>query len=866
MNVHRHARANEVTEGIDRGILWAMFARWRGRASQVSLLGRVYLLVAALVVLLGIVAIGTVWSRKQTENAVSQLTTTVVPAEIAVNGLITAYSEQDNAVRGFLLTRDPAFLGNYSTGQATTYRLEGIIGQQLNDDPEAIRLLDEVRGAARVWRQESLQPHLPPDAPPEAGQPPPASFEEKQRFDALRSSLATLHSRINDIATDETSEANAVRTTTNWLVAITGAGGLVLAVTALLLLRRSLTRPLRTLVSQVNQVAVGDLDRPVRETGPTELTTVARAVEMMRTRILTETRRATRMQEDLARHEEAERQRAERDFATVVAALDEGVIVIGAGGTIESANPSAERILGASTAELVGSAPDSWALFDEAGNALGSRNQLAMPTRRTGRPETSRVVRLDRADGTGVWLAVTSRVLNEAGGPPYMAVTSFTDITESRAARQRLEYEAVHDPLTGLANRTLILRHLDPAERSRQHPLAVLFVDLDNFKFINDSLGHGVGDEVLRGVGQRLNRAAPENALVGRIGGDEFVVLVEETDRRLLARVGDRLLAALGDPLRLDGRQLHVGGSIGMLISPPEDARTGQELLRDADVAMYQAKTRGGGCYAFFDVELREGVQRRMALEQDLRQAVPRDQLWVACQPIVDLSTERPVGVESLLRWTHPAHGEVSPAEFIPLAEESGLINTVGAHMLRSAVRQLAELRSRYGRELRLNANLSPRQLEDPDLQPTVERALAEADLPGSALCLEITEGAIMREPAAAARVLNSLRELGISLAIDDFGTGYSSLAQLRQLPLDSLKIDRSFVSDLGASRELEVLVISIVTMAHALELAVVAEGVETRQQLDVLERIGCDQAQGYHFGRPVPAAEVFSQGAGLTP
>ena len=829
-------------------------------------MGRVYLLVAALVVLLGVVAIGTVWSRKQTENAVSELTTTVVPAEIAVNGLITAYSEQDNAVRGFLLTQDPAFLDDYAKGQATTGRLQGIIGQQLNDDPRAVHLLGEVRNAARAWRQESLQPDLSHERPGRSPQPPASSLAEKQRFDALRNTLAALHSRINEIASDQTSEANALRTTTNWLVAITGAGGLVLAVVTLLLLRRSLTRPLRTLVSQVNQVAVGDLDRPVRETGPPELTTVARAVEMMRTHILTETRRATRMQQDLARHEEAERQRAERDFATVVAALDEGVIVIGANGTIESVNPSAERILGAPSDELVGSAPDSWALFDEAGNPLGSRNQLAMPTRRNGHPETSRVVRLDRADGTSVWLAVTSRVLNETSGPPYMAVTSFTDITESRAARQRLEYEAVHDPLTGLANRTLILRHLEPAERSWQRPLAVLFMDLDNFKFINDSLGHGVGDEVLRSVGRRLDRAAPENALVGRIGGDEFVVLAEETDRRLLARVGDRLLAALGDPLQLDGRQLHVGGSIGMLVSPPDDARTGQELLRDADVAMYQAKTRGGGCYAFFDVELRESVQRRMALEQDLRQAVPRDQLWVACQPIVDLRTERPIGVESLLRWTHPAHGEVSPAEFIPLAEESGMINAVGVHMLRSAARQHADLRSRYGRDLRLNANLSPRQLEDPDLQTTVQRALADAGLPGSALCLEITEGAIMREPAAAARVLNSLRELGISLAIDDFGTGYSSLAQLRQLPLDSLKIDRSFVVDLGTSRELEVLVTSIVTMAHALELAVVAEGVETRQQLDVLERIGCDHAQGYYFGRPVPAAEVFSQGAGLTP
>ncbi|MCI2415815.1 EAL domain-containing protein [Saccharopolyspora sp. K220] len=549
--------------------------------------------------------------------------------------------------------------------------------------------------------------------------------------------------------------------------------------------------------------------------------------------------------------DETARRRAEQDFATVVAALEEGVVVVGPTGRIESANPAAERILGKTSTEIVGSSPMSWPVFDEAGNPLREDDYIAMSTQRTGVPENSRVLRIQRPDGRRVWLAINSRALNPQDRPPHMVVTSFTDITESRAARERLEYEATHDPLTGLANRTLVLRHL---EQSRAHPMAVLFLDLDNFKLINDSLGHGAGDDVLRTIGRRLLRATRTEDLVGRLGGDEFVVVAHgEGDHDALGEFSERLLGALTEPIHVQGRQLHVNGSIGVVVSRPGDTRSGQELLRDADVAMYRAKTRGGGRYAFFGVELRERVQRHMVLEQDLRHAVQRDQLWVAYQPVVDLRTDRMVAVEGLLRWTHPAHGTVSPGEFISLAEQSDLINTIGAHMLRTATRQLAAERERRDSDLHLNANLSPRQLEDPRLQSIVQQALAAAGLPARALCLEVTENAIMQDPAAAARVLEELRELGVYLAIDDFGTGNSSLAQLRRLPLDILKIDRSFVTDLVESEELEVIVTSIVDMAHAIGVNVVAEGVETQQQLDLLRRIGCDKAQGYYLGKPTP-------------
>lgn len=554
--------------------------------------------------------------------------------------------------------------------------------------------------------------------------------------------------------------------------------------------------------------------------------------------------------------DETARRRAEQDFATVVAALDEGVTVLGTDGVIESANPAAERILGVSAVEIVGSAPGEWLMLDESQAALRPAEHPAIRVQRTGKPESTRRLCLQRPDGRRVWLATTSHSLNPQEQPPHKVVTSFTDITESVAAQKRLKYDASHDPLTGLANRTLILRELSRSENSpHTADVVVLFVDLDNFKRINDSLGHSTGDEVLRIVGDRLRLVTDVNDdLVGRLGGDEFVVLSrDKSDRHALGQFSERLLGALARPMRVQGRELHINGSIGVVVSWPGDSRNGQDLLRDADVAMYQAKAQGGGRYALFDVELRERMQRHMVLEQDLRHAVTKSQLWVAYQPVVDLATEHSVAVEGLLRWKHPVHGSVSPGEFIPLAEESDLINPIGAHMLRTAARQLVAERETNHPGLTLNANLSPRQLEDPHLQSIIHNALADADLPAHALCLEVTENAIMREPAAATNVLNELRKLGVRLAIDDFGTGYSSLAQLRRLPLDILKIDRSFVTDLGRSDDLKVIVTSIVAMAHALELTVVAEGVETAEQLAILREIGCDQAQGFFLGKPDP-------------
>jgi len=555
--------------------------------------------------------------------------------------------------------------------------------------------------------------------------------------------------------------------------------------------------------------------------------------------------------------DETARRRAEQHYTTVVASLEEGVVVVGSTGLVESVNPAAQRILDRSATDLVGTDGAGFTLLDEAGRPIRPADQPTAQTRRTGRSQNGRVMCVRRPDGQRVWISLSCHPLHADSGAPYSTVASFTDITERRAIGERLAYEATHDPLTGLANRALVIQRITAALGTGA--TAVLFVDLDKFKVINDSLGHGTGDRVLKVVGERLRRVVRGSDLVGRLGGDEFaVVAVDVSGARQVRVLAERLCAALADPVAVDGRQLHVDASIGIVVAPAGDPRTAEELLRDADLAMYQAKTQGRGRYDFFDVALRERMQRRLQLEEDLRAATANRELWVAYQPVVDLPAGRMVGVEALLRWTHPVQGAISPAEFIPLAEDSGSIDELGAHTLAEATREVARRRATSHPGVHVAVNLSAAQLDDAHLTAKVRRALSRSGLPASALCLEITESMLMRDQTAATVRLHALRQLGVRLAIDDFGTGYSSLAQLQRLPLDTLKIDRSFVAGLGGCRDAEAIVTSIIAMAHAVDLSVIAEGVENERQLEVLQRLGCDQAQGFWFGRPTEAPGRF--------
>jgi diguanylate cyclase (GGDEF)-like protein len=428
---------------------------------------------------------------------------------------------------------------------------------------------------------------------------------------------------------------------------------------------------------------------------------------------------------------------------------------------------------------------------------------------------------------------------------------------ERAEATATLAQLALHDSLTGLPNRTLLFDRLEHALRRaarRTTPVAVLFLDLDRFKVVNDSLGHDAGDALLVGVAHRLQEAVRPGDTVARFGGDEFVVLCDRVrDVDEAARVATRLVEVLREPFPVGAGEVVVSASIGISLSGRR-ADTATRLLRDADTAMYRAKERGGAGHHVFDHALHDRAVGRLRLEGALRRALEREELQVAYQPQIELSTGEPVAVEALVRWDHPARGVVPPAQFVPLAEETGLIIPIGAWVLERACADLVP------HDLAVSVNLSGRQLAQRDLIPTVQQILRATGLPPERLCLEVTESVLIDDTDAAHAALVALRDLGVRLSIDDFGTGWSSLSYLKRFPFDELKIDQSFVTGLGATDSDEAIVAATIDMAHALGLVVAAEGVEGEEQLRVLTRLGCDRAQGFHIARPAPVQHLASR------
>jgi len=461
-----------------------------------------------------------------------------------------------------------------------------------------------------------------------------------------------------------------------------------------------------------------------------------------------------------------------------------------------------------------------------------------------------------RADGSVGWIVWRHSLIRGADGRPDHYISQGVDITARKQAAERLDHQAHHDPLTGLPNRALFDRVLEEAlERRRENGnrLAVLFCDIDDFKVINDSLGHSAGDELLVAVAERLSAVVRPDDTIARFGGDEFVMLLERVPSLADVRaVADRIAAEIQRPFVLEGRSRYLSASIGVAVADGSEVAA-EDLLRDADAAMYQAKEHGKARLEFFDSSVRTRALERLELEAELRDALARGELSLVYQPEILLEDGALFGTEALLRWEHPAHGHVSPARFVPIAEQSGLIVPIGEWVLDEACRQAAHWREQGQDDLVMSVNLSPRQLSSPNLAASVADALADSGLPPSALCLEITESAIMENPEAAHRILQGLRALGVRLAIDDFGVGYSSLSHLKYLlPVDLIKIDKSFVDGLLDDGDSRAIVTAIVELAHALGVQAVAEGVETAEQADVLRTLGCHTAQGYHFSRPL--------------
>jgi diguanylate cyclase (GGDEF)-like protein/PAS domain S-box-containing protein len=551
-----------------------------------------------------------------------------------------------------------------------------------------------------------------------------------------------------------------------------------------------------------------------------------------------------------------ERKAAERAldlYANIFRHSGEAILISDRDNHIVGINPACQRLTGYGLEDLLGKNPkvlssgktapevyqNMWASLTESGFWQGELWDR-------------------RKDGSiyPKWAAISA--IRDARGAVSHYIASFTDISERKAAEERIDYLAHHDALTGLINRYSLESRLGQmllSARRDHEVVAVLFIDMDRFKVINDTLGHHIGDQLLVEIARRLRACVRESDIVARLGGDEFVVALTGLAAPVdAAPVAGKILRALGEAYLLAGHTLHSTPSLGISVFPG-DGEDSATLMKAADTAMYHAKEQGRNNYQFYTQEMNAAAGERLSLEQDLRVALRENQLELHYQPQVSADAGAPCAVEALVRWRHPSLGMVPPLKFIPVAEESGLIEAIGDWVLDEACRQLAVWRAEGIDAIRVAINLSARQLRAAGLVESVRAALRRHGLDGADIELEITETAAMENPERAIGQLRALRDLGVGLAIDDFGTGYSSLAYLKLLPIQTLKLDRAFVRDIESDENDAAISAATLALAHSLGLKVVAEGVETAAQRDFLVRHACDYLQGYLYGKPEPGA-----------
>ena len=566
-----------------------------------------------------------------------------------------------------------------------------------------------------------------------------------------------------------------------------------------------------------------------------------------------------RIVEDGHRKSRAALEASERRFRALIEQSSDVVTVVEADGTIVYDSPSSARVLGYGPEDRIGASGFSFVHPDDLPVAERVFEQLLDRAGAVGQME----IRAQHRDGSWRWLEV--RVTNLLEEPAvHGVVANFRDITERKALAEQLAHQAFHDPLTGLANRALLLDRIEHALSSaRRKPgsrLAVLYLDLDDFKTVNDGLGHEAGDVLLRMAGTRIADSLRPGDTACRLGGDEFAVLLEDLPNPSLAyEVGGRLLEALRAPFELDAGVVSLNASLGIVVGTGggDDAAS---LLRNADLAMYRAKGQGKGRFEIYEAGMHAAVVERLALKAELRRGVDAGEFEPHYQPIVDLHSGATVGVEALVRWNHPTRGLLPPAAFIELAEETALIVPLGTQVLRRACADAAAWRVRLGEHAprSISVNLSVRQLQHPTVVQEVAAALRDSGLPAEALVLEITESTLLDDADAAATRLDELKALGVRVALDDFGTGYSSLSYLGRFPVDVLKIDKSFIDALGSvATDQSALVGAIVGLGTTLGVQVTAEGIEESEQLAHLLQLGCQLGQGYYFARPLPAAAL---------
>ncbi|MFL9961367.1 EAL domain-containing protein [Paraburkholderia sediminicola] len=568
----------------------------------------------------------------------------------------------------------------------------------------------------------------------------------------------------------------------------------------------------------------------------------------------------------LAVHQDVMAQRlahSEEHHRLVVDHLSEGIVVQSRAGVVLACNPSAQRMLRAGPRVIGQSIRTVMArAYHEDGSLVTEAERPTTQVLASGKPLLGITIGVELHDGGVVWITENVVPIMRPGETaPDSVLVSFTDIGPVREARRQLKFLATRDSLTGLYNRAYLTQRMrdlfEPAAPDGSGELAsvaVLFVDLDGFKKVNDTAGHEAGDTLLCSVAERLSACVGRNDTLARVGGDEFVIVVSAYHGTgHLIDIAHRILDMIAVPFAVAGNEYYLGASIGISLFP-EDGQDVATLMRNADSAMYHAKQRGRNNFQFFTAELNQHLQRRFTIEQSLRRALAADELSLVYQPIVDSQDGRTIGAEALLRWYNTELGNVSPGEFIPVAEDAGLIVEIGEWVLARACAQVAQWRRTLAPQLIVAVNLSPRQFND-GLLERVERCLWQSGLEPAALELEITERLLMHDTDTVLPMLNALSEMGVRISVDDFGTGYSSLSYLKRFPLHNLKIDRSFVAGLPDHRDSIAITQAVVAMAHSLGMNVTAEGVETAEQAAFLRAIDCDKQQGYLYSRPVGAS-----------
>ncbi len=594
-----------------------------------------------------------------------------------------------------------------------------------------------------------------------------------------------------------------------------------------------------------------------------------RHIEQLVRRRTTELRLANRrLSQDLAVHIRTEKALQLRQRA--IEASANAIVIVSASAPdfpIEYVNPAFERNSGFTAAEMVGKSVRALRC-DERDQQAIEEIRAALREQREGKT----VLRNMRKDGTFYWNEFyLSPVMDLHASVSHFVIAQY-DITATKNYEAELEFQANHDTLTGLANRNLLRDRLSQAIAYADrygHAVCLIYIDLDQFKFINDALGHHAGDALLRVIAERLKQSLREADTVARLNGDEFLLIFIE-DREQSAAVGiiQRIMQTVAEPLEIDQHELFLTCSVGIAIYPT-DAIDAETLTKHAEIAMYRAKEMGRGTYQFYTPEMNERALERLRLESDLRGALERGEFVLHYQPQVELRSGRVIGMEALIRWQHPQLGLVSPLRFISLAEETGLIVPIGAWVIRAACQQNKAWQDAGLPALRVSVNLSARQFYENDLAQSIAAVLKETGLAPHYLGIELTESLVMADVEEAIEILRRLRAIGVQMSIDDFGTGYSSLSYLKRFPVDLLKIDQSFVRDITLDADDAAIVLSVISLAHNLKMGVIAEGVETAEQLDFLRCNGCNEIQGYHFSRPLPADEfrqLLEQGKCLSP